>query len=66
MKNEANALCDAAEAFQSACNDLHKAQQDIDSGAGGTPSLEEVEQIYSERFRSLVREIYYMRKAMKT
>jgi len=65
MKNEATALCDAAEAFQSACNDLHKAQHDIETGEGGTPLLNEVEQLYSERFRTLVREIYYMRKALK-
>jgi len=65
MKDEAAALCDAAEAFQSACNELHKAQHDIETGAGGAPFLDEVEQIYSERFRTLVREIYYMRKALK-
>lgn len=38
MKNEARALCDAAEAFQAACNDLHRAQESIAEGAGGTPA----------------------------
>jgi len=64
MKNEAAALCDAAEAFQEACNDLHEAQGAVDAGDGGTPVLEDVTEVYSQRFRTLSREIYYMRKAM--
>lgn len=64
MKNEARALCDAAEAFQAACNDLHRAQESIAEGAGGTPDIDEVQGIYSERWRTLAREIYYLRKAI--
>jgi hypothetical protein len=64
MKTEATALCEAAEAFQAACNALHAAQQADESGDGGSPVLEDVETVYSERFRTLSREIYYLRKAI--
>ena len=64
MKTEATALCEAAEAFQAACNALHAAQQAVESGDGGAPVLEDVETVYSERFRTLSREIYYLPKAI--
>lgn len=64
MKTEATALCEAVEAFQAACNALHAAQHAVEAGDGGTPVLEDVETVYSERFRTLSREIYYLRKAI--
>lgn len=65
MKNEATALCDAAEAFQEACNALHQAQEEIAAGEGGTPLLCDVQDTYSARWRTLTREVYYARKAIR-
>jgi hypothetical protein len=64
MKNEAAALCNAAEAFQEACNALQEAQQAVEVGDGGSPVLEDVVEVYSGRFRTLSRDIYYLRKAL--
>ena len=55
MKTEATALCEAAEAFQAACNALHAAQHAVEAGDGGTPVLEDVETVYSDGTRATTR-----------